>query len=419
MEPRPANRTGTQLEDRLKDWASRHRTWLLVAVGTVVVLLIAGNAMRGPAKDWWLAREACGGQLPSGDLEIVRTDLRLGEAEESFDAEDGTYSCVLRNENGGAVVTVDTYPAGRDRDKVLGSAGTSRPPDAVLPGGLPGFEEDPGIVHLMPECPRGVLSAAEKKEARAEAGEQEKAAPVRRRLLVSTRTYSAHSPAEKAAMLRIAVHMTNAVTEKLGCGGEPLPAPADGAVPDEGTYVPRARAKGTACDALATTRVPEAGRNGDVRIAIADGGIVGRCTLRATETYPDAREGTSIVELTSWLGDWGPLVHEMGSDPDPLPMGRGAGRRPALTEHRAWAVARCDGDDVGFAARWGQGYPDRRRKPGSTYVPPTEAETYERSVLLRAYVSAFAADQVRRGACTDLKLPEKPEKPERSASGRG
>ncbi|CAM5401803.1 hypothetical protein [Streptomyces fimicarius] [Streptomyces griseus] len=59
------------------------------------------------------------------------------------------------------------------------------------------------------------------------------------------------------------------------------------------------------------------------------------------------------------------------------------------------------------------------RTGGSTYVPPTEAETYERSVLLRAYVSAFAADQVRRGACTDLKLPEKPEKPERSASGRG
>ncbi|WP_176711461.1 hypothetical protein [Streptomyces sp. PTY087I2] len=45
--------------------------------------------------------------------------------------------------------------------------------------------------------------------------------------------------------------------------------------------------------------------------------------------------------------------------------------------------------------------------------------TGERSVLLREYVSAFAADQVRRGACTDLKLPEKPEKPERPESGRG
>lgn len=410
MEPRADNRTGTRLEDQVKDWASRYRTWLVAALWAVVVLLIVGYAVREPVKDWWLAREACGGQLPAGDLEIVRTDLRLGEAEESFDAEDGTYSCVLRDENGGAVIAVDTYPAGHDRDKVLGFAGTSRPPDAVLPGGLPGFEEDPGIVHLMPECPRGVLSAAEK-EARAEAGEKEKAVPERRRLLVRTWTFSARSPAEKAAMLRLAVHMTNVVTEKVGCGGEPLPAPADGAVPDEGAYVPRARAKGTACDALATGRVPAAGRDGEVRIAIADGGIVGRCTLRATETSEDAREGAAIVELTSWLGDWGPRVLTPRRSDDPLPMGKGIGRRPALTEDRAWAVANCDGDHLGFAASWAEDYPRVNRKPGEKYVPPTKAEKYEQSVLLREYVSAFATDQVRRGACTDLKLPEKPERP--------
>lgn len=409
MERRPANRTGTRLEDQLKGWASRHRTLLLVAVGAVVGLLIAGNAVREPAKDWWLARQACGGQLPAGDLEIVRTDTRLGEARESFDADDGTYDCVLRNENGQVVVAVEAFPEGIGRDRELGRAGSSRPPHAVLPGGLPGFEDDNSLVHLMPECPRAAPAEAEKDEAAEDGAEK---AAERRRLLVSTWTYSAHDPAEKAAMLRLAVHMTNVVTEKLGCGGEPLPAPADGAVPDEGTYVPRARAKGTACDALATTRVPAAGHDGEVRIAVADGGIVGRCTLRATETYPDARKGTAIVELTSWLGDWGPRVHEMGSGPDPLPMGRGVARRPALTEHRAWAVARCDGDDVGFAARWGQDYPDRHRKPGTTYVPPTEAERYEQRVLLRTYVSAFAADQVRRGACTDLELPEKPERPE-------
>ncbi|MFJ6609994.1 hypothetical protein ACIQPT_06900 [Streptomyces sp. NPDC091289] len=413
MELSAGNRTGTRLEDQVKDWSSRHRTGLVVALWAVIVLLIVGYSVREPVKDWWLAREACGGQLPTEDLEIVRTDLRLGKTEESFDAETGTYSCVLRNENDRAVISVDTYPAGHDRDQLLGFAGSSRPPDAVLPGGLPGFEEDPGIVHLMPECPHGVLSATEKREAEKREAE-EKAVPERRRLLVRTRTPSVHSPAEKAAMLRLAVRMTNVVTEKAGCGGKPLPAPADGAVPDEGALVPRARAKGTACDALATGRVPAAGRDGEVRIAIADGGIVGRCTLRATEAYPDARKGMSIVELTSWLGDWGPRVHEMGSDPDPLPMGRGAARRPALTEHRAWAVARCDGDDVGFAARWGQDYPDRHRKPGTTYVPPTEAERYEQRVLLREYVSAFGADQMRRGACTDLELPEKPEKPERS-----
>ncbi|MEU6629188.1 hypothetical protein ABZ905_12960 [Streptomyces parvus] len=388
------DRTGTRPEDRVKDGPSRHRRWLVAGLWALVVLLAVGYSVREPVRDWWVAREACGGQLPSGDLEIVRTDLRLGETEESFDAEDGTYSCVLRDENGKVVVAVDAYPEGRERDQELGLAGTSRPPHAVLPGGLPGFEDENSLVYLMPECPRAGRSPAE-----------------RHRLLVGTWTYFAHSSAEKAAMLRLAVHMTNVVTGKLGCGGEPLPAPADGAVPDEGTYVPRARAKGTACDALATTRVPAAGRDGEVRIAIADGGIVGRCTLRATETYEDAREGAAIIELTAWRGDWGPRVNEMGSGPDPLPMGRGITRRPALTEHRAWAVAECDGDDVGFAAHWGQDYPDRHRKPGTKYVPPTEAEQYEQRVLLRSYVSAFAADQVRRGACTDLRLPEEPEKP--------
>lgn len=406
MEHTAGSRTETRLEDQVTGWASRHRKWLVAAIGAVIVLLIAGYAVREPVKDWWLAREACGGELPGEDLEIVRTDLRLGETKESFDQDAGTYACVLRDETGRVVVAVDAYPEGRERDLELGQAGSSRPPHAVLPGGLPGFEDGNSLVYLMPECPRGTPAEAEKEKGTEKAAE-------RRRLLVGTWTYFARSRAEKAAMLRLAVHMTNVVTGKLGCGGEPLPAPADGAVPDEGTYVPRARAKGTACDVLATGRVPAAGRDGEVRVAIADGGIVGRCTLRATEASEDAREGAAIVELTSWLGDWGPRVREYGSGPDPLPMGEGIGRRPALTEHRAWAVATCDGDDVGFAAHWGQDYPARNREAGEKYVPPTKAEQYEQRVLLREYVSAFAADQVRRGACTDLRLPEMPEKPDK------
>ncbi|MYV60930.1 hypothetical protein GTW37_17015 [Streptomyces sp. SID4931] len=156
---------------------------------------------------------------------------------------------------------------------------------------------------------------------------------------MGTWTYFAHSSAEKAAMLRLAVHMTNVVTGKLGCGGEPLPAPADGAVPDEGTHVPRARAKGTACDALATTRVPAAGRDGEVHIAIADGGIVGRCTLRATETYEDAREGQAIIELTAWRGDWGPAGSgRWGSGP--RSPADGPGHQPEARPHRAPGVGR-------------------------------------------------------------------------------
>ncbi|WP_328770029.1 hypothetical protein [Streptomyces sp. NBC_00286] len=82
--------------------------------------------------------------------------------------------------------------------------------------------------------------------------------------------------------------MTNVVTEKLGWGDDPLPAPEDGAVPDTGTYVPRAEAKGSACDALATTHVPTEGRDGKVRIAIADGVAVGLAPCESLTGHPPA-----------------------------------------------------------------------------------------------------------------------------------
>ncbi|MFB7913525.1 hypothetical protein [Streptomyces sp. NPDC056061] len=375
---------------------ARHRWWWRSACA-LVVLVVVGFSVRAPVKDWWLAREACGGKLPQGDLRTVRTDARLGTERESFDLDSGQYHCVLKDERDKVVVAVDTYPEGWERDRKLSSVGSAHPPHAVLPGGLPGFEDENSLVHLMPECPRD--------------GDGPSGKP--RRLLVSTWTYFAKTREEKAAMLRLAVRMTNEVTGKLGCGGEPLPAPEDGAVPDTGAYVPRAKAKGTACNALATTRVPEEGRDGQVRIAIADGGVVGRCTLYAPKTDADdayrrkSRTGRPLVELTHWRGDWAPGIREFGSGPGPLPLGRGADWKPALTEDRAWAVATCDGENVGFAAHWGYDYRPQR-ETGEKYEPPTAAERKEQRVLLREYVAAFANDRVRRGNCADLKLPAKP-----------
>ncbi|OIK00994.1 hypothetical protein [Streptomyces colonosanans] len=379
------------------NWAGRHRGWLWGAACALAVLVIAGFSVRAPVKDWWLAREACGGKLPRGDLKTVRaTDTRLGSQRESFDKVLGQYHCVLKTDKDKVVVAVDAYLGGPDRDEKMSYIGSSYPPHAVLPGGLPGFEDENSLVYLMPECPRGGKGPSEE----------------HRRLLVGTWTYFAESREQKAAMLRLAVRMTNEVTKKLGCGGEPLPAPKDGAVPDTGTYVPRAEAKGTACGALATTRVPAEGRDGEVRIAIADGGVVGRCTLfTPNEVGDDAyqtgvRAGAQLVELTSWRGNWGTSMREMSSGPDPLPMGEGAAWRPALTENRAWAVAKCDGENAGFAAHWGDDYP--YRAAGEKSAPPTAAERYERRVLLREYVAALAKDQVRRGNCTGLQLPTNP-----------
>ena len=370
-------------------WAGRHRGWLWGAVCALVVLVIVGFSVRAPVKDWWLTREACGGRLPRSDVETVRaTDARLGAEQESFDKDRGEYHCVLKTDRGQVVVAVDAYLGGVVQEQKLSFIGSEYPPRALLPGGLPGFEADNSLVYLMPECPR---------RGNGPSGEH-------RRLLVGTWTYFAESRKEKAAMLRLAVRMTNEAAKKLGCGGEPLPAPKGGAVPDMGPYVPRAKAKGTACNALATVDVPAEGRDGEVRIAVADGGIMGRCTLftpkRNGGAYRSGAErGRPLVELTSWRGYWGIKVREMGSGPDPLPMGEG----PALTENRAWAVAKCNGEDAGFAAHWGDGYP--YRKQGEKWKPPTAAERHEQRVLLREYVAAFAKDQVRQGNCTGLQLP--------------
>ncbi len=100
----------------------------------------------------------------------------------------------------------------------------------------------------------------------------------------------------------------------------------------------------------------------------------------------------------------GPAGQGDGLGPRSLPMGRGITRRPALTEHRAWAVATCDGDDVGFAAHWGQDYPDRHREPGTKYVPPTEGPSSTSS----ACCCARTCPRVRGGSGTarGLRGPE-------------
>lgn len=378
------------------NWVLRHQRWLWSTGCVLVVLVIVGFAVRAPVQDWWLTRQACGGKLPADDVGTVRTDARLGSERESFDQQRGEYHCVLENDEGKVVVAVNAYLPGHERDEELRRIGSWYPPYATLPGGLPGFEGANSRVYLMPECPRGAKGPA----------------PEEGRLLVDTWTYFAESREEKAAMLRLAVRMTNEVREKLGCGGAPLPEPSDGAVPDRREYVSRTETKGTACAAFATVPPPRDGRDGEVRHAVAKGSVVGRCTLHAPptaedDTYgDDGRPGRPLIELTSWRGNWGPEVREQGSGPQPLPMSPERDWKPQMSEHRAWAVAKCQGENTGYAAHEGDGF--SYRKKGEESRPSTAAEQRAEQRKLHDYLTAFARDQVRLGKCTDLRLPERP-----------
>ncbi|GGO42760.1 hypothetical protein GCM10012287_04390 [Streptomyces daqingensis] len=371
--------------ERVGNWVRQHRKWLRVSTCVLVVLAVVGFSARAPLKDLWLAHKACGGKLPHGDVQTVRTDARLGSEEESFDEEQGRYSCVLKNDEGTVVVAVDAYLAGLDRAEEMSSIARFYAPHAVLPGGLPGFEVEYSRVYLMPECPRRAGHAL--------GGHH--------RLLVGTWTYSAKSREEKSAMLRLAVRMTNEMTERLDCGGEPLPMPKHGAVPDRGKYATRAQAKGTACNALSVAR-PWEDPEWRVRIAIAEGGVMGRCTLYAPPLAPKDRDHIDpLVELTSWRGNWGGNMYELGAEVHSLPMGEHAAWKPALSETLAWAVARCGGENVGFGANWSYNSPYR-----ADATSETEATRKRQRKQLSAYVTAFAKDQVRRGNCTRLQLPE-------------
>ncbi|MBW1602452.1 hypothetical protein JJV70_10085 [Streptomyces sp. JJ66] len=351
-------------------------------------------------KEWWVVRQACGGELSWDDLDTVRTEESFETQRESFDEEEGTYQCWLGNEENRAVVRVTAYRAEADVPIRVPLYGLAYAPLALLPGELPGVEGRHHRVYLMPTCP----------------GAREDSAGDRSRLLVETQVDSIESDAERAATLRLAVRMANMVAEKFECGGEPLTVPSQDELPDPGTYVARAETKGTACDALATARVPAEGREGTVRMAIAEGGVIGRCTLFAPDEGGQGAAagndhrgvGEALVELTTWRGH---LAGALGVQQSPLRLltGHDDPGEPYLGHSQAWAVADCDGETTAYAAGWGESYfPELEEEESEGRKRLSEAEEQNARELLREYVTAFAQDQVRREGCTDLRLPEEP-----------
>ncbi|MDJ1135951.1 hypothetical protein [Streptomyces iconiensis] len=371
---------------RVGEWRHRHRKALLVTGLVVVVLALVAVLVREPVKDEWLARRACDGQLPRGELDTVRTDLRL-EGEKAFHSRDlGQYRCLLENTDGKVVVSVNAYTRPADQRQELSRIGKEYQPQKVLPGGLPGFASDNGDIHLMPKCPR--------------LGKDFDGQP--RRMLATTWVPFASRSDQEAALLRMAVTMANDASDKLGCGAKPLPAPKKDAVATEGKEIPRSRAQGTACGALADTSLLGKARDAKVRVAVSDEAPVGRCTLSVVGGADKAGgDEQRVVELTSWYGDWAGGTGEMGSGDRSYFLRADGSRAPLSGASDAWATARCDGENAGFAAHWGYAHGDGYKVLDGR-LPKTKSA---RAELLRELVARFAKDQVKRKGCAGLKVP--------------
>lgn len=396
---------------RVAEWGRGHRRALLVGVLVLAVLALVALLVRNPVNDAWLSHRACDGELAGDELDMVRTDARL-ETEDRFQNEDlGQYRCYLENTDGKIVVSVNAYTRLADQRKELSSVGKGHQPQRVLPGGLPGFAGGNGDIHLMPPCPR--------------LGKDFDGQP--RRMLATTWVPLAKGEGEAAALLRMAVKMTNEASQRLGCGAEPLAAPKKDARAEKGREITRAAAKSTPCAALARdgwltpgakAREGQASegkaRGGEARrVDVTDAKVVdavrahapiGRCTLTmGGGSSGDSRAPSRqpVVELTSWYGDWGGGAEEMGSGDGAYGLRADGARTPRSDASTAWATARCDGQYAGFAARWGYSYGDHTAELDRVRPESDGA----RAAALRALVAEFAKDQAERAGCSGLKLP--------------
>ncbi|MGW5017601.1 hypothetical protein [Streptomyces cacaoi] len=376
-----ARPTGS-LGQRARAWLRRHRKGAWAVVGVVVVLGAGAGLLQSPAgQDWWLARKACEGKLPGDDLGTLRTAGHL-EDEETFSAPQvGQYGCLLRNDEGKVVVSVQAFTRARDQRRVLGRLGEEAPPYRLLPGALPGYAGDDGEIHLMPECPK--------------LGKDTAGDP--RRMLVTTWVPFLESRAERAALLRTAVTLTNHASERLGCDDRQLAAPRDGAVPHDGAQVRLAEVSRTPCAALSRVPLGEGAEGAKVRVRVSERTPVARCSLSVSGA--DGRR--PVLDLVAWYGNWGADSDAQGVGQDRRGRDADGDPTPVWDASRAWATARCGGEAASFDAHWHSGGTADGRAERRV-LPRTDEE---KGTVLRETVSRFARDEARRRGCDGLDLP--------------
>jgi hypothetical protein len=166
-----------------------------------------------------------------------------------------------------------------------------------------------------------------------------------------------------------AVALVNSASDRFGCGAKPLVVPKGDVTPPDPEKptkdVPVSAAGDTACGWVTRTRLPRAAA-WRVTDLMNDAAPAGRCDL--SSDGGDSSGAGKSLRFAAWYGDWSNrLVSSEGV------------RRP-LT-----ATARCAGEAANFAL-------DASKDSG---VAVTEQ---------RRLLRAFAADQVERRGCSELRL---------------
>lgn len=340
------------------------RRWIKVTVAAAVVLAVGGYIAQPYAKDWVLTGQACDGALPRDVTgQLVPDGAHLTEERSQRIDGLGSYGCDLRFEgDDGAVghIVLDAYTRRDDQDaqfRGLFPNDFDWMPTEALPDGLPGFVDEYRVMRLLVPCPDLGKDAD---------GRQ-------RKLLTRVSLQRRVDAGVPGAAYRMAVSLTNAASDRLGCGAKPLSPPkkdvplADPEKSSEETRgVPLAEAKDTACGWAAGAGLPEPATWHALGSA-NENSPVASCSL---VTGGSAAEDKSRMYFKARYGDWSSRLTRTFS-----------GDRLTVS-----ATARCDGEAAAFVPAFGDG------------VPGVDKGDERRIFKL------FAEDQVRRHGCSDLRF---------------
>ncbi|KIF74682.1 hypothetical protein QR77_13305 [Streptomyces sp. 150FB] len=339
------------------------RRWIKVTVAAAAVLGVGGYIAQPYAKDWVLTGQACDGALPRDVTgQLVPDGAHLTEERSQQIDGLGSYGCDLRFEGDGDAVghiVLDAYTRRDDQDAefmTLFPEGGQSTVEA-LPDGLPGFVDEYRGMHFLVPCPDLGKDAD---------GRQ-------RKLLTRVSLQRRVDAGVPGAAYRMAVSLTNAASDRLGCGAKPLSPPKKD-VPladpekssEEARGVPLAEAKDTACGWAAGAGLPEPATWRALGSA-NENSPVASCVLLTGD--PDSEDGSRMY-FRAWYGDWSRRLTKEYDDRVPVS-----------------ATARCDGEAATFAPAF------------SDDIPGVDKGDEQRIFKL------FAEDQVRRHGCSDLRLP--------------